>query len=785
MSALGRFLRRHLSPSTIALCAVLAVLLVSALTPRRYVPDTFVLLGGAATSDDSSSLCGLLEPTRLPGASSAQQTSADLLQWSTGSLTLEQRNIFIRLAHNITNMLGAAVFWIVVAVGIVLVNILLPLARHLTYALLRSATPVRATVVLVLLGGVLGLYYFRYYYAAPKKSAANGKGELKDADRADAAFDLHPDVTHSEDSDGASYMASLEARGAGRQGHHLAGSAGGRGSAGIGFPADFLNMFMKSISIFGYIEEPVFHEFSRQLQTRRLLAGERMFDSEEDRDDQSFYVVIDGQVQIFLTDDAAGTPDPVAGEPLSPRPANDLGIGGSSPSSVGGGGGRAWSEDDGDQSATDEAESSSAILLNVVGPGDVLSSLFSILSLFTVGVPVRRDVQSQPPATTSAALAAAATTAARHIDQEQRQQRLADYTLGEALPHVDYHGVDAGGARASPLMFSNLSSEPPSASTASDYERRSSIGSHVLPDSAISNGHAPRASASAFSSARFNSISTLGEPKTLRPNIIARATVDTTLAMIPASAFQRVTRLYPKAAAHILQVILTRLQRVTFTTLYDYLDLPNELVSIERAISGLARYPLSNKLASSNVLRDIKEVCAQRTVDADAGPMPLNRTSTKRGLAANYLMHLGASSGSLQSSWKISQQNLQSFSRSTKPKQVPRPAHRGQEAKTLADELESELSLEFSPIAPVSRLGSVQRHRRAGSDSIPSDGLPSNEDIDALRRDVLDQLCLSLGLNPHALDGRQSHSHGEGPQRHNNRSSSPIGTPTQSSSAST
>ncbi|KAJ2863845.1 phosphatidylcholine and lysophosphatidylcholine phospholipase [Coemansia aciculifera] len=783
MSAASRYLRRHLSVSSIALCAVLAVLLISMLTPQQYMPGSLVLLSEAATPDSGSSLCGLLEPSQQSKISSVQQTSADFMQWRAGSLTTEQKNIFIRVAHNITSMLGAAVFWIIVAVGIVVVNILLPVIGHIGYVLLYAATPVRATVVLTLLSGVLGLYYFRYYYAAPKKSAANGKGELKSADRADTAFDLHPDVTHSEDSDGTSYMASLEARGTGRQGHHLAGGSAGRGSAGIGFPADFLNMFMKSISIFGYIEEPVFHEFSRQLQTRRLLAGERMFDTEEDRDDQSFYVVIDGQVQIYLADDsAAATPEPMT-QP-SPTPASELE--GSAFSAVGGG---MWSEDEDDLSVGDETESSAAILLNVVGPGDVLSSLFSILSLFTAGVPVRRDAQSQHPAPpTSAALAAAATSAARHIDQDiqqQQRQHLTEYALSEAQSQVDYHGVEAAGARASPLMFANLSSEPPSSSTqapsiASDYERRGSIGSHVFPDP-TSSSHAPRVSSSAFTGARPGPA--LGEAKTLRPNIIARATVDTTLAMIPASAFQRVTKLYPKAAAHILQVILTRLQRVTFATLYDYLDLPNELVSIERAISGLARYPLSQKLSGSDALQQIKDVCAQRAVDSDAGP-PLTRASSKRGLAASYLMHLGASSGSLQSSWKISQQNLQAFARSAKAKQVPRPPHRSQETILLAEDLDSELGLEFSPAIPVARLGSVQRHRRAGSDSIPSDGLPSNEDINALRRDVLDQLCLSLGLNPHALDGRHSHSHVDGSQRHSNRSSSPIGTPTQPSSAS-
>ncbi|KAJ2683051.1 phosphatidylcholine and lysophosphatidylcholine phospholipase, partial [Coemansia spiralis] len=140
------------------------------------------------------------------------------------------------------------------------------------------------------------LYYFRYHYEARWRTAAGRADSAKAAGR----FDLHPDVVRDDDSDDLSYMSSLEAR---SHGPGEPPPVSGR-QAGIGFPADFLHMFMKSISIFGYIEEPVFHEFSRQLQTRRLLAGERMFESEGDRDDQNFYVVIDGQVQIYLADAA-------------------------------------------------------------------------------------------------------------------------------------------------------------------------------------------------------------------------------------------------------------------------------------------------------------------------------------------------------------------------------------------------------------------------------------------------------------------------------------------------
>jgi lysophospholipid hydrolase len=47
---------------------------------------------------------------------------------------------------------------------------------------------------------------------------------------------------------------------------------------------------------------------------------------------------------------------------------------------------------------------------------------------------------------------------------------------------------------------------------------------------------------------------------------IARATVDTTLAVIPAEAFRKLTRKYPKASGTIVQVVLERFSRVTFMT---------------------------------------------------------------------------------------------------------------------------------------------------------------------------------------------------------------------------
>jgi lysophospholipid hydrolase len=91
---------------------------------------------------------------------------------------------------------------------------------------------------------------------------------------------------------------------------------------------------------------------------------------------------------------------------------------------------------------------------------------------------------------------------------------------------------------------------------------------------------------------------------------VARATEDTTLAVIPAEAFRRLTQKFPNASAHIVQgasflptkknrlvtrlflVIMTRFSRVTFNAAHKYLGLTTEVLRTEKAINDIACHPL-------------------------------------------------------------------------------------------------------------------------------------------------------------------------------------------------
>jgi len=101
----------------------------------------------------------------------------------------------------------------------------------------------------------------------------------------------------------------------------------------------------------------------------------------------------------------------------------------------------------------------------------------------------------------------------------------------------------------------------------------------------------------------------------MHPDIVARATVDSTIAVVPAEAFRRLVRIYPKASAHIVQVILTRFQRVTFLTGHKYLGLTAEILKTEKLLNTNGTYELPNILRRG-VLEKLKE---QYLARADGG----------------------------------------------------------------------------------------------------------------------------------------------------------------------
>lgn len=294
--------------------------------------------------------------------------------------------------------------------------------------------------------------------------------------------------------------------------------------------SNYLDEYLSAIKVFGYLERPVFHELTRTMQTRRLVAGETLLLEEE----QGFCLVVDGHMQIFV-------------KSSRDRHTNvDL-------------------LDDDDESGSQPKQGYQ--LLTDVKNGAPLSSLFTILSLFTEGVKLRYDDEDDAP------------DSIHHSPRPSMSMAYsANGTPGSAADSPDAFG-HARRKHQSPTSNGFLGVPPP---LSLDGERDETVESDKKHTS-YRRSTKPR-------DQKYGSV---------HPDIVARANQDTTIAVIPATAFRRLTRTYPRASAHIVQVILTRLQRVTLATAHAYLGLTSEVLRIESLMNRYTTYDLPSLLRGS------------------------------------------------------------------------------------------------------------------------------------------------------------------------------------------
>ncbi|KAK4231348.1 lysophospholipase NTE1 [Podospora fimiseda] len=287
--------------------------------------------------------------------------------------------------------------------------------------------------------------------------------------------------------------------------------------------ANYFDEFLSAIKIFGYLERPVFHELTRSMQTRKLIAGETLNLEEE----KGFCLVVDGLVEIFVK--SAGNNQKLACT-SNLTPSSD------------------------DEHFTPGQQRYQ--LLTEVRNGAPMSSLFSIMSLFT------EDVSMRAP------------------DDDPVEQGVPAFPQSASFQnHVTPMSVPG----TPPFHDSADSSTDnlPGALPLSDLDPNLPR----IPPMSLNTPNKPQRPAPK----RFGTYSA-------HPDIIARATVDTTIAIIPASAFRRLIRTYPRATAHIVHVILSRFQRVTLATAYNYLGLTGEVLQIERNMLKYTLRQLPNHL---------------------------------------------------------------------------------------------------------------------------------------------------------------------------------------------
>ncbi|KAK6532355.1 Neuropathy target esterase [Arthrobotrys megalospora] len=325
--------------------------------------------------------------------------------------------------------------------------------------------------------------------------------------------------------------------------------------------ASYFDEFLSAIKVFGYLERPIFHELTRHMQTRKLIAGETLLLEEE----KGFCVVVDGLVQVFVKSTATGNA-------ASGDEEEDLA------------GGQGYQ------------------LLTEVKNGAPMSSLFTILSLFTEDVQLRHDddddssIAPTPPQTQDSFSSVGSDLRRGPRDYQQGiSPAMQEHPFSQnGMSRQMSEGLSLPKVPTFPMLADDLS-ESPSAFTPSSRP--------TTPAPSKSHGRPVRPK--------------LYKSKSVHPDIIARATVDTTIAVIPAAAFKRLTRSYPKASAHIVSVILTRFLRVTFATARSYLGLTGEVLRAERSMNNYTSYDLPNHLRGSALDRLKEKFAAEKSAAKD------------------------------------------------------------------------------------------------------------------------------------------------------------------------
>ncbi|KAK4684591.1 lysophospholipid hydrolase, partial [Tremellales sp. Uapishka_1] len=338
---------------------------------------------------------------------------------------------------------------------------------------------------------------------------------------------------------------------------------------------NYLDDFLAAVRIFGFLEKPVFHELSRHLQTRRLAAGDTL-----DIGSGDFWCVVEGKVQVFAPSSSENPSLPPSPDPFPSQSTSFNGY----------------------------------HLLNEVSTGGTLSSLFSILTLFTEDVKLSwssgHDAEEEDvdPDATMLADPPARSKSRANSDVSQ----LDFITLGTKTDSPD--GIDRKLKRSSSVGASEdevkaeSPASPPDRSATSASLPGTTAGSPIsepvrgpMPQR-TGTSHTYRPRPTAKSKRRDSGLGS----KALK-GTIARATVDTTLAVIPAEAFRKLTRKFPKASGTIVQVVLERFSRVTFMTAHKYLGLTREILRSEATLNTLVNHALPRSFYTGGGMQALRE----------------------------------------------------------------------------------------------------------------------------------------------------------------------------------
>lgn len=316
-----------------------------------------------------------------------------------------------------------------------------------------------------------------------------------------------------------------------------------------GYGTSYLDQFLSAIKIFGYLEKPVLHDLTKHMKTQKLDEGEILLLDNS----IGFCIVVEGTLQLYHS--VEQDRDGFYNSQLNFSRKNDVNE--KNPDRKFSNSSSASDSDlnlkdiefndeiDGDDLVNENTDSTVYLrlknglgkfqLLNTVKPGNPVSSLVNILNLFT-------SFKSE-------------------LDSNELNSRSPSVDLDPFQFQFSKYKTTSHHVRSSPYL--------PAMNPLSSLQGDCSPSVPPLPLSANEN------------------LSPI-----MMPDVIARAATDCTIAIIPPQAFAKLTEKYPRSASHIIQMILTRLFRVTFQTANDYLGLTQEIMKMEVLLNKAVNYEL-------------------------------------------------------------------------------------------------------------------------------------------------------------------------------------------------
>jgi lysophospholipid hydrolase len=301
------------------------------------------------------------------------------------------------------------------------------------------------------------------------------------------------------------------------------------------YPNEFMNAFLASIKVFGYLDKPVFHELANQLQTR-MLSKDEVLCRDKNNYSNDFITVVDGEVEVYIPKDNIGNGNKMVYNSKYNKTNNNNDMPNSNDNIIIEEETLSEYEEENNNHKIDDLEQeyddinliidrdeleSKYYQLTKVKTGGTLTSLFVILALL--------------------------------VDKKKNKNGTEKLNEFEAI----YENVKG--------------TENENVSNNTNTLQQDNNNETYIPK------NQDYVESSEYSEAMISSFE--------YPTMYFKAKKRTTLAVIPEKAFIDLKQKYPLAVSHMIQVILTRFQRVTFLTLYKYLGLSDELIQVEKKVN--------------------------------------------------------------------------------------------------------------------------------------------------------------------------------------------------------